>query len=93
MRRGEECALRMVKNQPAADGEEQLPLWRRMHLRCVVQELTEALQVVDEGLELLRVGDTGREHGAVPGFAFNADGALEPVGDDAFQRGALGRGG
>ena len=27
LRRGEECALRMVKNLPAADGEEQLALW------------------------------------------------------------------
>ena len=26
MRRGEECPLRMVKNLPAADGEEQLAL-------------------------------------------------------------------
>ena len=26
LRRGEECALRMVKNLPAADGEEQLAL-------------------------------------------------------------------
>jgi hypothetical protein len=27
LRRGEECALRMEKNLPAADGEEQLALW------------------------------------------------------------------
>ena len=27
MRRGEECPLGMVKNLPAADGEEQLALW------------------------------------------------------------------
>ncbi|MBR4310606.1 MAG: hypothetical protein IKT79_06215 [Akkermansia sp.] len=27
LRRGEECPLGMVKNLPAADGEEQLALW------------------------------------------------------------------